>query len=221
MSLSDFSSQKAIDCLCTAKTLQLPCVRHDNWEESNALACPEHSLQDPFYHRQKRPKKTRMLDADAWLDSSMYEFWQSLGRGYTRVQDFFARFQVRGIKRFFVEIFSDALSFTAIGAVLMTALALPAFNATASGRYNQAEDISVIFLDRYGNEIGRRGIRSDDSIALDKLPDFLVKATLATEDRRFYEHFGIDAVGTLRRSEERRVGRARRTRAPGVRDEKR
>src|SRR5688572_13372699 len=139
-----------------------------------------------------------MLDADAWLDSSMYEFWQSLGRGYTAVQDFFARFQVRGIKRFFVEIFSDALSFTAIGAVLMTALALPAFNATASGRYNQAEDISVIFLDRYGNEIGRRGIRSDDSIALDKLPDFLVKATLATEDRRFYEHFGIDAVGTLR-----------------------
>jgi penicillin-binding protein 1A len=155
-------------------------------------------LQDPFYHRQKRPKKTRMLDADAWLDSSMYEFWQSLGRGYTKVQDFFARFQVRGFRRFFVEIFSDALSFVAIGAVLTTALALPAFNATASGRYNQAEDISVIFLDRYGNEIGRRGIRTDDSIALDKLPDYLVKATLATEDRRFYEHFGIDVVGTLR-----------------------
>jgi penicillin-binding protein 1A len=155
-------------------------------------------LQDPFYHRQKRPKKARMLDADAWLDSSMYEFWQSLGRSYTQVQDFFARFQVRGFRRFFVEIFSDALSFVAIGAVLTTALALPAFNATASGRYNQAEDISVIFLDRYGNEIGRRGIRTDDSIALDKLPDYLVKATLATEDRRFYEHFGIDVVGTLR-----------------------
>jgi penicillin-binding protein 1A len=155
-------------------------------------------LQDPFYHKQKRPKKTRMLDADAWLDSAMYEFWQSLGRGYTRVQDFFAIFHVAGIKRFFVEIFSDALSFGAIGAVLMTALALPAFDATASGRYNKAEDISVIFLDRYGNEIGRRGIRSDDSIALDKLPDFLIKATLSTEDRRFYEHFGIDVVGTLR-----------------------
>ena len=155
-------------------------------------------MQDPFYHRQKRPKKTRMLDADAWLDSSMYEFWQSLGRGYTAVQDFFARFQVRGIKRFFVEIVSDGLSFLAIGAVLMTALALPAFNATASGRYNQAEDISVIFLDRYGNEIGRRGIRTDDSVALDKLPDFLIKATLATEDQHFYRHFGIDVFGTTR-----------------------
>jgi penicillin-binding protein 1A len=155
-------------------------------------------VQDPFYHREKRRKKARMLDADAWLDSAMYEFWQSLGRGYTRVQDFFSIFRVSGFRRFFVEIFSDALSFGAIGAVLVTALALPAFDATATGYFNKAEDISVIFLDRYGNEIGRRGIRSDDSIPLDKLPDYLVKATLATEDRRFYEHFGVDVVGTLR-----------------------
>jgi penicillin-binding protein 1A len=155
-------------------------------------------VQDPFYRKQKRPKKTRMLDADAWLDSAMYEFWQSLGRGYTRVQDFFSRFQVSGIKRFFVEIFSDALSFGAIGAVLMTALALPAFDATATGHFNKAEDISVIFLDRYGNEVGRRGIRSDDSVALNKLPDHLIKATLATEDQHFYRHFGIDLFGTAR-----------------------
>ncbi|HEY9013236.1 MAG TPA: PBP1A family penicillin-binding protein [Devosia sp.] len=155
-------------------------------------------MQDPFYHKEKRKKKTRMLDADAWLDSAMYEFWQALGRGYTRVQDFFSIFHVSGFKRFFVEIFSDALSFGAIGAVLMTALALPAFDATASGKFNKAEDYSVLFLDRYGNEIGRRGIRSDDSYPLEKLPDYFVKATLATEDQHFYRHFGIDVFGTLR-----------------------
>src|SRR5688572_308351 len=99
---------------------------------------PVAAVKDPFYRKQKRPKKTRMLDADAWLDSAMYEFWQSLGRGYTRVEDFFSRFQVRGIKRFFTEIVSDGFSFLAIGAVLMTALALPAFDATASGRINKA-----------------------------------------------------------------------------------
>ncbi len=55
-----------------------------------------------------------------------------------------------------------------------------------------------MFLDRYGNEIGRRGIRLDDSYPLEKLPDYFVKATLATEDRRFYDHWGIDVVGTLR-----------------------
>ncbi|PXA98146.1 penicillin-binding protein [Nostoc sp. 3335mG] len=156
-------------------------------------------MQDPFYSKQKRQKRAGgMLAADAWLDSSLYEFWQALGRWYTRYQDFMSRFHVAGIKRFFVEILSDAFTFGAIGAVLVTAFALPAFNIIDRGAFNKAEDYSVVFLDRFGNEIGRRGIRSDDSVALDQMPDFLIKATLATEDRRFYEHFGIDIVGTLR-----------------------
>ncbi|SHE39863.1 penicillin-binding protein 1A [Devosia limi DSM 17137] len=155
-------------------------------------------MSDPFYTKEKRRKKSSMLAADAWLDSSIYEFGQWLGRGYTRFQDFMSIFHVSGIKRFVVEISSDAFTFGAIGAVLMTALALPAFDATASGEYNKAEDYSVAFLDRYGNEIGHRGIRSDDSVPLADMPDYLIKATLATEDRRFYEHFGIDIVGTLR-----------------------
>ena len=156
-------------------------------------------MQDPFYSKQKRQKRAGgMLAADAWLDSSLYEFWQALGRWYTRYQDFMSRFHVTGIKRFFVEILSDAFTFGAIGAVLMTALALPAFDLIDRGAFNKAEDYSVVFLDRFGNEIGRRGIRSDDSVALDQMPDYLIKATLATEDRRFYDHFGIDIVGTLR-----------------------
>ena len=168
----------------------------DNPPHSGALGC---KVQDPFYTKEKKRRpKAGMLAADAWLDSSLYEFWQTLGRGYTRYQDFMSRFHVAGIKRFFVEILSDAFSFGAIGAVLMTALALPAFDIIDRGAFNKAEDYSVVFMDRFGNEIGRRGIRSDDSVALDQMPDYLLKATLATEDRRFYEHFGIDVVGTLR-----------------------
>ena len=155
-------------------------------------------MQDPFYHKEKRRKKSRALDADAWLDSALYEFWNSLGRGYQHIEDFFSRFRVRGIKRLFVELISDGASFLAIGAVLMLALALPAFQAVQTGSFNKPEDISVTFLDRYGNEIGRRGIRSDDSYPLSKLPDYFVKAAISTEDRRFYDHFGVDVVGTLR-----------------------
>ncbi|WP_233280473.1 transglycosylase domain-containing protein [Devosia rhizoryzae] len=155
-------------------------------------------MQDPFYTKEKRRKPAGMLAADAWLDSSLYEFWQTAGRGYTRYQDFMSRFHVSGIKRLFVEVLSDAFSFAAIGVVLVVALALPAFDIIDRGAFNKAEDYSVVFLDRYGTEIGRRGIRSDDSVALDQMPDYLIKATLATEDRRFYEHFGIDVVGTLR-----------------------
>jgi penicillin-binding protein 1A len=155
-------------------------------------------VQDPFYTKEKRKKTSSMLAADAWLDSSLYEFGQTLGRGYTRFQDFMSIFHVAGIKRFFVEIISDGFSFFAIGCVLLVALALPAFDATATGEFNEAENYSVVFLDRFGAEIGRRGIRSDDSVPLADMPDYLIKATLATEDRRFYEHFGIDVVGTLR-----------------------
>jgi len=155
-------------------------------------------VKDPFYTKEKRRRTSSMLAADAWLDSSLYELGQTLRRGYTRFQDVMSNFRVSGIRRVVVEILSDGLSFGAIGAVLMTALALPAFDITATGAFNKAEDYSVVFLDRYGNEVGRRGIRSDDSVALSELPDYLVKATLATEDRRFYDHFGIDVVGTLR-----------------------
>ncbi len=155
-------------------------------------------MHDPVNPKDKRRSSGGMLDFDAWLDSSLFEFGQAMGRGWTRVQDFMQIFRVTGFRRFATEILSDGMSFFAIGCVLMLALALPAFESTASGRVNPAEDIAVVFLDRYGNEVGRRGIRTDDSVALDKLPDYLIKATLATEDRRFYDHFGVDVIGTAR-----------------------
>ena len=37
-----------------------------------------------------------------------------------------------------------------------------------------------------------------NSVPLEETPDYLIKAVLATEDRRFYEHFGIDFYGTFR-----------------------
>ncbi|HWN07240.1 MAG TPA: PBP1A family penicillin-binding protein, partial [Steroidobacteraceae bacterium] len=51
---------------------------------------------------------------------------------------------------------------------------------------------------RYGNKLGERGIRHNDTVPLEEFPDHLIKAVLATEDRRFYEHFGIDFAGTAR-----------------------
>ena len=56
----------------------------------------------------------------------------------------------------------------------------------------------MTFLDRYGVEVGRRGIKHDDAIPFEQLPDHFIKAVLATEDRRFFSHFGIDVIGTVR-----------------------
>jgi penicillin-binding protein 1A len=60
------------------------------------------------------------------------------------------------------------------------------------------DEYSVTFLDRFGNEIGKRGLLRDDSVPLEEIPDMMIKATLATEDRRFFEHFGVDVMGTIR-----------------------
>ena len=77
-------------------------------------------------------------------------------------------------------------------------LALPAFRETSDDDWLKKSDLAVTFLDRYGNEVGNRGIKHNDSVPLEDMPDHLIKATLATEDRRFYEHFGIDFYGTFR-----------------------
>ena len=94
----------------------------------------------------------------------------------------------------------------------MLALALPAFRETSDDDWLKKSELAVTFLDRYGNEIGSRGIKHNDSIPLAEFPDALIKATLATEDRRFYEHFGIDMPGTVRALDHQRAGRRR---APG------
>ena len=108
------------------------------------------------------------------------------------------RFHVSRWKRLLVELVSDAVTMGALGSVLMLALAQPAFLDTTDKDWLKQSDLAVTFLDRYGNEVGMRGIRHNASVPLDQLPDHLIKAVLATEDRSFYRHFGIDVIGTIR-----------------------
>ena len=76
-------------------------------------------------------------------------------------------------------------------------LAIPAINEFDENKINTGK-YAVKFLDRHGTEIGQRGILHNDAVPLEEIPDHLIKATLATEDRRFFEHFGVDVIGTAR-----------------------
>ncbi len=140
----------------------------------------------------------RLLAADAWIDSTGWRVGRALARGIESYSVWLRRFRVRGFSRLANELACDALTFGLAGSILMLALALPAFQATRKADWRTTNDFAVTFLDRYGNEIGRRGILLNNSVPLEELPDYLVKATLATEDRRFFYHFGIDVLGTLR-----------------------
>lgn len=57
---------------------------------------------------------------------------------------------------------------------------------------------AIVIEDRNGVEIAARGARYGEAVAVADLPPFLVKAFLATEDRRYYEHGGVDFRGTMR-----------------------
>ena len=108
------------------------------------------------------------------------------------------RFYVGGWRKLLVEFACEGLTLGLAGGVLMLGLAVPAFQETSDEDWLKKQDLAVTFLDRYGQEVGRRGIKHDDSTPLSEFPDQLIKAVLATEDRRFYEHWGIDPIGTFR-----------------------
>jgi len=57
---------------------------------------------------------------------------------------------------------------------------------------------AFIFQDAEGRTIGRRGAVIGERIKLGDMPAYLPAAFLAMEDRRFYEHGGIDYRGLLR-----------------------
>jgi penicillin-binding protein 1A len=141
--------------------------------------------------------KRAALAFDAWLNASLYSAGRRMSDGYERFSERSDKLRVRGFKRAVLDLTSEAATLGTGGAVVMLALALPAFRET-SENWLKSQELAVTFLDRYGQEIGRRGIRHDDSVKLEEFPDYLIKAALATEDRRFFEHWGIDPIGTFR-----------------------
>src|ERR1041384_6690973 len=105
---------------------------------------------------------------------------------YERFSVFMDRFHIGGWRRWiFIEPLSESATLGLGGLIVMLALAQSAFRETSDDDWLKKSELAVTFLDRYGNEIGSRGIKHNDSIPLDEFPDALIKATLATEDRRF------------------------------------
>src|SRR6267142_6572398 len=147
-----------------------------------------------------KPKLDRFfLDLDARVDTAVFQGGVWARELYERFSTFMDRFHVAGWRRWcLVEPFSEAATLGLGGLIVMLALAVPAFRETSDDDWLKKSELAVTFLDRFGNEVGSRGIKQNDSIPLEEFPDHLIKAVLATEDRRFYEHFGIDIPGTFR-----------------------
>ncbi|MFZ4808924.1 MAG: transglycosylase domain-containing protein [Hyphomicrobiaceae bacterium] len=155
-------------------------------------------MSDWFFRRGDRDRLVNWLGIDAWLDSSLAETWERLKDRYSAASSYFARFRLTGWKRLLNELLSEGVTLATGGVLVMYAMALPAFLEIEEGRWLSTGKYSVKFLDKDGNEIGQRGINLNDAVPLEEVPEHLIKATLATEDRRFFEHFGVDFLGTSR-----------------------
>ena len=152
-----------------------------------------------WFFKQKRNGLINWMSLDSWIDSSLAQTFSALQDRWNAASSFFARFRLHGDQadpeRTGVR---GADAWAPAAWCVMYALALPAFLEIDEGKALNTGKYAVKFLDRNGKEIGQRGILHNDAVPLEEIPDYLIKATLATEDRRFFEHFGVDVLGTAR-----------------------
>ncbi|MGB6493897.1 MAG: PBP1A family penicillin-binding protein, partial [Methylocella sp.] len=147
--------------------------------------------------RLRRKIARALLAVDAFVDSSLHASRERARENYASFSAFMDGFHLAGWRHVLNEVACETLTLGIGLGLLALTLAGPAFQET-SDNWLKKTDLAVTFLDRYGQEVGRRGIRHDDKVPFDELPQNLIHAVVATEDRRFFDHFGIDVIGTLR-----------------------
>lgn len=135
--------------------------------------------------------------ADSVVSTAIFETWDFLKRFASGYSAFLYRFRVGGFKRIVIDLVDDGVTFGVLASFVLLAYALPPFSGTGDV-WNRGREYAVTFTDANGEIIGRRGIRQDDAIPLQDIPPIMIKAVLATEDARFFDHFGVDVIGTLR-----------------------
>ncbi len=154
-------------------------------------------MSDWFFKQGGRDRIIDWLSIDSRIDSSLATARAWISDTWNSATSFFAHFKLTGWRRLLNEFASESFTLGMGGLVVLYALALPALLEFDEKRFLTGH-YSVKFLDSHGNEIGKRGILHNDAVPLEEIPDYVIKATLATEDRRFFEHFGVDVLGTAR-----------------------
>ena len=84
---------------------------------------------------------------------------------------------------------------------------LPTVLSTVAPPLSKTDDLYTVnrplaftFLDANGQEVGHRGAIIGERLHLSDMPSYLPAAFIAMEDRRFFEHHGVDLRGLMRAS---------------------
>ncbi|MBX4336105.1 transglycosylase domain-containing protein [Bartonella raoultii] len=137
------------------------------------------------------------IELDAQLDTTLYRIRSAHNFFWHTAKLTSQYFYIRGWKRFIIEVLDETLTLGLIGFTLFTIVGISVLDVTKKDWY-PLKNFSVLFLDRYGNPIGHRGALPAVPVPIEEMPDYVIKAVLATEDRRFFDHWGIDFYGLTR-----------------------
>jgi penicillin-binding protein 1A len=129
----------------------------------------------------------------AAIASSRYQRKQSFRRKLDKLAGPGFRLRVSGIVRASIEVACEAITLSLYLGVLALILASPALRLTREQDRLRQTELADSSSHRIAAIAG-----GCEAATLEEYPDFLIKAVLATEDRRFYQHFGIDIEGVLR-----------------------
>ena len=155
-------------------------------------------MSDWNFRQSARKRAVDWLALDSWIDSSLFGSWEVIKDRWANLTAFNQRFNLTGVLRLGNELMSEAISIGTLGLAMMLGLAQPAFDVVAKGELLEYSKYAFTFVDQDGNALGKRGILRSDAVPLEDMPDHFIKSLLATEDRRFFEHYGIDIIGTFR-----------------------
>ncbi|MGH6840419.1 MAG: penicillin-binding protein, partial [Methylocella sp.] len=107
-----------------------------------------------------------MLALDAFVDSSLHSGLERGRESYASFSAFMDGFHLAGWRHVLNELACETLTLGIGFGLLALTLAGPAFLETSED-WLKKTDLAVTFLDRYGQEVGQRGIRHDDKVSFD------------------------------------------------------
>tara|TARA_R110000868_G_scaffold12110_8_gene58734 strand:+ start:1760 stop:3781 length:2022 start_codon:yes stop_codon:yes gene_type:complete len=103
---------------------------------------------------------------------------------------------VRRRRPLWLRLVTFGLTASLFAAILLVLVTLPRLRDDMEA--GPAVTLALTVLDAEGKEVGSRGGTMAPVVPLGELPPYLIKAFIATEDRRFYDHNGIDMRGIAR-----------------------
>jgi len=111
-----------------------------------------------------RGAKRRLLAVDAFIDSSMYEGGRFSLATLKTIAAFSDGLHVSGVRKALIDFACEGLNLGIVLLLAVLTLAQPAFRLTSDQDWLKRQDLAVTFLDRYGVEVGQRGIKHDDAV---------------------------------------------------------